>query len=97
MAAPLAVRLRPALAAAAEDVALIAALRFALPTELLAVLAAAGAASALNLPPVADVIACAEATLAIAPTLVFAERACAAGATTANELRLPLADTSAGA
>jgi hypothetical protein len=111
----LAVGLRLALAAAAEDVradVLTAPLRFALlaeteanavftkllPTLVLAELAAArGAASVLILPTVADATACAEATFASAPTLVRADRASAAGATRANEPRLLLAATSAGA
>jgi hypothetical protein len=90
-------RLLVAFSAAGDAPLLIAALRFALPTELMAVLAAtADAASALNLPPVADITACA-GTLAIAPTLVFADQVSAPGATRANELRLPLVVTSAGA
>src|SRR5262245_50864692 len=104
--------LRFDLAAAAEDFAadvLTAALRLALlaetaafgafarlPTPLLALVAAAGGtASAAILPPVADFTACAEATLASAPTLVCIDRA--SGATRANEARLPLTATTAGA
>jgi len=68
------------------------------PTPDLALLAAArGAASALSLPPVVDTTACAEAPLTNAPTLVFADRASAFGATRANEAKLPLAATTAGA
>jgi len=68
-----------------------------LPTPTLAELAAArGDASALIFPP-GDATACAEAVITRAPTLVRADRASAAGVTRANEPRLPLAATTAGA
>src|SRR5215510_1031771 len=69
-----------------------------LPIPAFALLAAAGdVTSAPILLAVVDAAACASATFAIAPKLACADHAWASGARRANEPKLPLADTSAGA